>query len=89
VNIQSGVGYRVCFGTRDVLLWKSLDVEIVQDAAGVFNMGGKDNGGVARKKGYIYSSSGDFLVQGSTREICWLTNTERCSHHLAAPPGTS
>ena len=29
----------------------------------MYNMGGKENGGVGGKKGYIYSSSGDFLVQ--------------------------
>jgi len=29
----------------------------------VYNMGGKEKGGVGGKKGYIYSSSGDFLVQ--------------------------
>jgi len=37
VNIQSWVGYRVCVGTRGVVLCKSCDVEIVQDAGGVFN----------------------------------------------------
>jgi hypothetical protein len=34
-----------------------------QDAVGVFNTGEKGNGGVGGKKGYIYSSSGDFLVE--------------------------
>jgi hypothetical protein len=34
-----------------------------QDAVGVYNTGGKDKGTVGGKKGYIYSSSGDFLVQ--------------------------
>jgi hypothetical protein len=37
VNVQSCVGYRVCFGTRGVAVSKSLDGEIVQDAGGVFN----------------------------------------------------
>jgi len=37
VNVQSCVRYRVCFGTRGVVLCKSCDVEIVQDARGVFN----------------------------------------------------
>jgi len=37
VNVQSCVGYRVCFGTRGVVVCKSRDVEIVQDAGGVFN----------------------------------------------------
>jgi len=34
-----------------------------QDAVGVYMTGGKENGGVDEKKGYIYLSSGDFLVQ--------------------------
>jgi len=29
----------------------------------VYNTGGKENGGVGGKKGYIFSSSGDVLVQ--------------------------
>jgi hypothetical protein len=29
----------------------------------VDNMGGQENGGVGGKKGYIYSSSGNFLAQ--------------------------
>jgi len=29
----------------------------------VYPMGGEENGGVGRKKRYIYSSSSDFLVQ--------------------------
>jgi hypothetical protein len=41
---------------RAVVLCKSHDVEIVQNATGVFNMGGNDTGGVGGKKGYIYSS---------------------------------
>jgi hypothetical protein len=56
----------VCFGTRGVELCKSRDVEIVQDAAGVFIMRGQDNGSVGGKKEYIYATSGNFLVQGST-----------------------
>jgi len=61
VNVQSCVGDRVHFGTRGVVLCKSLDVEIVQDAGSVFNMGGKENRGVGRKKGYIYSGSCDLV----------------------------
>ena len=61
MNVQSCVGYQVCFGMRGVVLCKSRNVEIVQDAAGVFDTGGKQNGGVGWMKGYIYSSSGDFL----------------------------
>jgi len=60
-----------------------------QDAVGVYNTGGKAKEDVCGKKGYIYSSSGDFLVQGSTCEFCWLRNTKRRSVHVAAPPGTS
>jgi hypothetical protein len=57
-----------------VVLCRSRDVVMVQDSAGVLNKGGKDNGVVGGKKGYIYSSSGNFLVQGSTCEFCWLMN---------------
>jgi len=59
VNVQSCEGYSVCFGTRGVVLCKSRDVEIVQDAGGVFYTGRKENGGVGGKTGYIYSSSCD------------------------------
>jgi len=37
VNVQSCVDHGVCFGTRAVVLCKSRDVEIVEDAGGVFN----------------------------------------------------
>jgi len=30
-------------------------------AGGLFNTGGKENGGVGRKQGYIYSSSCDMV----------------------------
>ena len=86
----------MCFGTRGNVLCKSRDVKIVKDAGGVFNTGGKENEGVGGKKGYIYSSSCDFLVQlvrydnfDSYPAFCWLTNTKRPSFHLAHPPGTS
>ena len=36
-------------------------VERVEDAGGVINMGGKENGGEGGKKGYIYSSSCDSI----------------------------
>ena len=36
------------------------------DADGVYITVGKEKGDVGGKKGYIYSCSGDFLVQGST-----------------------
>ena len=61
VNVPSCVGYLVCFGTRSVVLCMSRVVEIVQDAAGVFNTGGKDNGGIGGNKGYIYSSPCDSI----------------------------
>jgi len=35
---------------RGVILGKSCDVEIVRDAAGVFNTGGKDNGAIGGKE---------------------------------------
>jgi hypothetical protein len=88
-NIQSNVGYRVCFGTGGDMLCKSRDVERVRDAASVFSMRGTANAGVDGKKGYIYSSSGDFLVQGSTYQFCCLRYTKRGSFHLATEQGTS
>jgi hypothetical protein len=54
-----------------------------QDAVGVYDTGGKETAGVGGKKGYIYSSSGDFLVPGSNCEFCWLMNTKLPSLHLA------
>jgi hypothetical protein len=89
VNVQSCIGYRMCFVMRGVVLWTSCDVEIVQDAACVCITGGTDNGGLGGKPGYIYICSGDFLVQGSTCVFCWLTNTKLSRLRLAAPPGTS
>ena len=35
--------------------------ERVEDAGGVLNTGGKENGGEGGKKGYIYSSSCDLI----------------------------
>jgi hypothetical protein len=43
----------------------------------------------AGNMGYIYSSSGDFLVQGSTCEFYLLMNTNRRCLRVAAPPVTS
>ena len=51
------------FSNERRCLCKLRDVEIVQDAGGVFNMGRKDNGCVGGKKGYIYSRSCDFFVK--------------------------
>ena len=86
----------MCFGMRGVVLCKSHDVEILQDAGSVFNPGGEEKGGVGRKKGYTYSTSCDFLVQLVRCEIFdsypafwWLMNTKRPSLHLAKSPGTS
>jgi len=95
-KLQICVCYWVCFGMRVIVLCKSCDVKISQDAGGVYNMGGKENGGVGGKKGYIYSSSDDLLVQlvrqdtfHSYPAFGWLTNTKRPSHYLAQPPGTT
>jgi len=41
LNVQSCVGYWVCFGPRGIVLCKAGHVGIVQDAASVFNTGGK------------------------------------------------
>jgi len=43
----------VCYGMRGIGLCKSRHVEIVQDAGGVINTGGKENGGAGGKKGYM------------------------------------
>jgi hypothetical protein len=51
-------------------------VERVQDAGGLCNTGGKQNGGEGGKQGYIYSSSSNFLVQ-----LVVLVN----QHKLAQP----
>jgi len=86
----------VCFGMKGVVVSKSHDIEIVQDAGGVVNTGGKENVGVGGKKEYIYPSSCDFLVRlvrydsfDTYRAFCWLMNTKRTSLHLAQRSGTS
>jgi len=38
---------------RGVVVWQSCDVEMVQDAGGVFTTGGKENEGVGGKNGFI------------------------------------
>jgi hypothetical protein len=48
---------------RGVVFSKSLDFKRVQDPSSVFNREGKENGGEGGKKGYIYSSFRNFLVQ--------------------------
>jgi len=71
---------------RGVVLCKSRDVEIVQDAGGVFNTARKENGGVGRKKTewrcrqeegiYIL----EFLQFDSYPACCWLKhNTAQSS----------
>jgi len=56
-------------------------------------MGETEKGGACGKQGYIYLSSGDFLVQlvryknfDSYSVLWWLTNTKRASHQLAQLP---
>lgn len=39
----------MCVGRRGVVGCKTCHVEIFQDAGGVFNMGGNENGGVGGK----------------------------------------
>jgi hypothetical protein len=43
----------VCAWTRGIVLCKSRDVEVVQNAGFVFNTEGKEYGGLGGKKGYI------------------------------------
>jgi hypothetical protein len=62
-NVQSCVGYGVCFGTRGIEFSNSRDVNIVQDTCCVFNTGGKEDGSAGVEKGYISASSCDILVQ--------------------------
>ena len=42
-NVQHFIGHRLCFRTRDIVLCQSQDVDIVQDAGGVFDTGRKKN----------------------------------------------
>jgi hypothetical protein len=51
VIVKIRVGYLVSFGTRGLVFYQSCDFELVQDAGGVFHMGGRDNAGVGGKKG--------------------------------------
>jgi len=85
----------VCFGTGGVVLCKSRDVKIVQDAGGVLITGRKENGGeggknrewMCRREEGIYIL--EFLRFDSYPACCWLLNTKRPSLHLAQPPSTS
>ena len=85
----------MCFAMRSDVLCKSCDVEIAQDAGGVYKTGGKEKGGVGGKKGYIFSSSCDFLVQlvrydyfDSHPAFCWIMSRTWPSLHLAQPRGS-
>ena len=57
----------MCFGTSGIILYKSRDVEIAQDADGVYITGGIEKGGVGRKKNIYILEFRQFL--GSTCEI--------------------
>jgi len=68
---------------------------MVQDAGRVFDTGEKEKWGVGGKKGYIYSSSCEFLVWlvrydnfDSYPVFWWLMNTNWPSLRLAQSPGT-
>jgi len=95
VKVQSCVGYWVWFGARGVVLCKSRDIEIVQDAGGVFNMGRKENGGVGVKKRERRGRREDgiyvlqFLRCDSYPAFRRLMNTKRPSLHLGQPPSIS
>jgi len=85
----------VCFRTSGVILCKSPDVMIVQDAGGGFNTGRKENEGVGRRKiqwrckreEWIYIFK--FLRFDSYPAFCWLMNTQWPSLHLAKLSSTS
>jgi hypothetical protein len=88
-NVQSCVAYWVCVGTRGIVLCKSCDVEIPQDAGSMYTMGGKERRGVRGKKNFIHSYSGELLVQlvrYHTSDFCaafyWLMNTKLHILHL-------
>lgn len=49
--IHSCVGCQMSFGTRGIVLYKSCNVERLQDAGGVINTRGKQNGGVGGRRG--------------------------------------
>jgi len=82
----------VCFETRGVVLCNSRDVEIVQNAGGVFNCWRcvqywRIRESRCRREEGIYIL--EFLRVGSYPAFCWLMNTKRPILHLAQPPGTS
>jgi len=79
VIIQSCEGYRVCFGTRRIVLCMSHDVEIVQDAGDGFNKERTENGSVGgqRREWRCRWEEGiyilEFLQFDSDPVFCWLT----------------
>ena len=86
----------MCFETRLHILYKLLDIKIVQDDCGVVNTRGTEKRGVGRKKGYMYARYCDVLVQlvrydifDSYPAFCWLMNTKWPILHFAQPPVTS
>jgi len=77
-NLQYCVGCQVCLETRGIVLYKSPDVEGLQDAGSVFNTGGKQNGGLGGRRD-IYS----WVPAISWANLfCWLTNTKPPSLQL-------
>ena len=92
VKVQSCVCYRLCFGTRGVVLFKSRNVKKVADAGGVFNCcrwlyyrRKKESRFMLEEGIYLL----EFLRFGSYAAFRWLMNTQRPSPHLAQPPGLS
>jgi len=85
----------VCFGTRGIVLCRTCDVEIVQDAGSVFNTGSKENGGVGGKKREWRCrwTEGIYILESLQFDpypaFGWLMNTKQCSLHLSQPPSTS
>jgi hypothetical protein len=51
----------VCFETTAIVCCKLRNVGSVEDAGCVLNTGGKVNGGIGGKKGYIRSRSCDLI----------------------------
>jgi hypothetical protein len=62
-NVRECVGHWVCFGWWGGVLFKLRCIQRVDDTSSVLNTGGKEIRGVGGKKGYIYSTSCDVLVQ--------------------------
>jgi hypothetical protein len=75
---------------RRVILCKSCDVRIVQEAAILFNTGANDNRGVDGKMEYIYLSSCDlihnlqFVAQWIQNGPAFILHNHQDSHELGA-----